>query len=314
MARFRSAAMTVDEARNSRRDWPERPWLLTAPESYVLNYAGDGHGHEALKLAVKELVSRRALGVVAVQTRGPTGRRKLRTALVEGPVQLDYALPLTPVFDLFTNTRKRRLDAAPRSGEASSVDGVLISDFAKAARKRFRPLTKYRDGCVTPALKGRGLLTTRSQGMFGRQVPTWTPAGHDALNELEEWLRIGHRRFNFWLHANPERALAYTVGAGALILLREDMYPAFAALGRKLAAGGLAEATVVGLASDPTLGPAIDALTGPDPCLGPLDLAALDASFSDLGGMDAALAAISVGIDAGGAGGGGGGGDGGGGG
>ena len=42
-------------------DWPATGWSLTAPESYVLNYAGEGRGVDAFKLALKELVARRAL-------------------------------------------------------------------------------------------------------------------------------------------------------------------------------------------------------------------------------------------------------------
>ncbi len=65
-------------------DWPGSRWNLTAPESYVLNSVGEGSGSEAFKLALKELVARRALRVEPVQVRR-LGLRKERPALTAGP-------------------------------------------------------------------------------------------------------------------------------------------------------------------------------------------------------------------------------------
>jgi hypothetical protein len=315
---------------DSLAEWPALRWKLTAPETYVLYSVGEGFGAEAFKLAVKELVARRALRVEPVETRGWHGLRTIRSALVEGPVRLAPEPSLAPVLELFARARKRTFQAGAGSAAGMRpVEGVLTQDFAKAGRKQFRHFHKYQSGHVVPALEARGLLTTREHLVLGflRSTPTWTARGSEAVDELERWLQVGKQRFRGWVSADPAKALAYTSGAGAAILLLDDLYPDFGRLGQHLAerplAGGMVghgSAAEFGDADDASAGSSLDlpdADVGADPGaaevdLGGLDLGALESSVSGFEGLAAAFSAIDIGIVAGG-GGGGGGGDGGGG-
>jgi hypothetical protein len=48
--------------------------------------------------------------------------------------------------------------------------------------------------------------------------------------ELDEWLRTGRARLGNWVSEEPQAAFEYTSGAGATILLMDDLYPEFALL------------------------------------------------------------------------------------
>jgi hypothetical protein len=313
-------------------EWPALRWKLTAPETYVLNSVGQGFGVEAFKLAVKELVARRALRVEPVETRGWHGLRTARSVLVEGPVRLAPEPSLAPVLELFAAARKRPFQAGAGSAAGMRpVEGVLTEDFAKAARKQFHSFHRYQSGHVVPALEARGLMTTRKHmvlGVFPSKRPTWTARGGEAVDELERWLQVGKRRFRGWVSADPTKALAYTSGAGAAILLMDDLYPDFAVLGqhfaeRRLAGGGGGDGGGAEFGEEADAHSSLNLpdadVGGVDPGaaevdLGDLDLGALESSVSGFEGLDAAFSAIDLGIVAGGGDGGGGGGDGGGGG
>lgn len=301
-------------------DWPATRWSLTAPEAYVLDSVGDGSGVTAFKLAVKELVARRALRLETLETRGRLGRRRQRSALIEGPqMGVVSEQPLIAVLALFADVDKRTLQTTEASGGGTRpIDGVLVEAFARAARKRFRGFHGYRDRHVVAALVARGLMTVQSGGFWSSGRKGWTDEGREADDELEWWLEVARERFAGWMSDDPAKALAYTAGAGAAILLMDDLYPEFALLGRHLAerpaGGGGGDGAVAGAADDEERAGA-----GPDPSdPGPdgIDLGALGTDFGGLDGLDAAFNAVDVGIDAGAGGGGGGdgGGDGGGGG
>ena len=331
-------------------DWPGLRWNLTAPESYVLNSVGEGSGIEAFKLALKELVARRALRVEPVETRR-LGFRRERPALTAGPhAGMTAEQPLTPVLDLFVRTGKHTLQATEASAAGTRpIEGVLVEDFAKAARKELRSFDDYRDRHVVAALAARGLMRVETHkviGVFPNKRKTWTTAGREAVDELEQWLRVGKERLSDWVSDDPAKAFAYTAGAGAAILLMDDLYPQFALLGQQLAerraaggaAGGEGGAGSDDLAGDEDSAAVSSGAGAPDADLGGLDTGAFGAGPGgtgpgglDLGGLDlgvlefdfggfeglgAAFSAVDSGVAAGGGdgGGGGGGGDGGGGG
>jgi hypothetical protein len=52
--------------------------------------------------------------------------------------------------------------------------------------------------------------------------------GREAVEEIEEWLRTGRARLGDWVSEEQELAYTYTSGAGATILLMDDLYPEFA--------------------------------------------------------------------------------------
>lgn len=304
-------------------DWPATRWSLTAPESYVLNYAGEGRGLDAFKLALKELVARRALRLEPVETRGRRGPRRERSALSAGPNAAMSAEPsLSPVLALFADADKTTLQATEAStGGMRAIEGVLVEDFAKAARKRFGGFDGYRDQHVVPALVSRGLMTSETRTVFGvfrTRRKGWTDAGREVVDELERWLQVGRARLSDWVSDDPTKALAYTSGAGAAILLMGHAYPEFALLEQHLAerralpgdgGAGPGDAAVASRDGDDRGGEAAEVS---DAYLGGIDLGALGDDFRGLGGLDGAFSAVDSGVDAGGGGdgGGGGGGDG----
>lgn len=304
-------------------DWPATRWRLTAPETYVLNYAGDGRGADVFKLAVKELVARRALRVEPAATHGRRRTLKERPALTAGPLAgMTAEPPLSPVLALFADAEKRTLQATEASAAgARPIEGVLVEDFAKAARKRFRGFDGYRDQHVVTALVARGLMTSDTRTflrVFDTERKGWTDTGRELVVELERWLQVGRERLGEWAADEPAKALAYTSGAGAAILLMDDAYPDFALLERHLAErraagdGGGGGGVDGGAADDDDRGGSEPELSDADS--GGIDLAALGGDyFGGLDGLDTAFSAVDSGIDAGGGGdGGGGGGDGGG--
>jgi len=214
---------------------------------------------------------------------------------------------------------------------------VLVEDFARAARKELRTFDGYRDRHVVAALEARGLMTIEARkvvGVFPSKRKAWTATGREAVDELERWLRVGKERLGEWVSDDPSKAFAYTAGAGAAILLMDELYPEFALLGQQLAerrgAGG--DGGVGGVPNEDESvgeGSGVDAADGdlgglevPDGGIGGLDsgafgtdlggfdLGALEADFGGFEGLDAAFNAVDSGVDAGGGGDGGGGGGG----
>ena len=151
--------------------------------------------------------------------------------------------------------------------------------------------------------------------------PTWTARGGEAVDELERWLQVGKQCFRGRVSADPSKALAYTSGAGAAILLMDDLHPDFAVLGqhfaeRRLAGGGGGDGGGAEFGEEAGAHSSLnlpDADVGgvdpgaPEVDLGGLDLGALESSVSGFEGLDAAFSAIDLGIVAGGGDGGGGG-------
>jgi hypothetical protein len=270
-------------------EWPPR-WELTAPETHVLRHRGDAYRDEPFKLAVKELVARRVLRVERVKSPRPLGRKPCY-ALVDGPlIGTELAQPLTPVIDVYRKARRQSLDAL-RDGSTVAVplQGVLVRDLAKAARKEFRSTERYRERHVAPALVDRGLLRP-GWGVRGlRPVADydWTAAGREADAQLSEWLALGHQNLSRWTAGDLARGAAYAAGAGAVVLLMYDLYPELEDLGRRLqqaaTSGGDPGA---GLALVPDGSHDLDGgVGGFDPAGFDLDLGGLGDAVGDFGGF-----------------------------
>ena len=157
---------------------------------------------EAFKLALQELVLRRALRVERLEGSGMRSWRRpgsvLRAAPQYGAVSEP---PLQPLLELHGRVPTRR-----------ELEGPLVEDFAKDARREFsRSLAGYVNDCVYPSLVERGLTrvdeTTRL-GVFRRKRNVLTPDGQDAAAELDEWLKVGRDRVEGWARSSPEHALA----------------------------------------------------------------------------------------------------------
>ncbi len=119
-----------------------------------------------------------------------------------------------------------------------------------------------------------------------------------------------------WVSDDPGKAFAYSAGAGAAILLMDDLYPEFALLGQQLAerratAGGEGGGGFPDDEEPVGDGSGVDApggdLGGLDTGafgsdLGGFDLAALEIDFGGFEGLAAAFNAVDAGVDAGGGG------------
>ncbi len=205
------------------REWPSERWRLTAPESYVLQIPKPLSSVEAFKLALRELVLRRGLRVERLEEAGPLGRRRARSVIRAGTQHVSEPA-LAPLVDLHSRARERR-----------GLDGVLIQDYAREARRSFtRSFAGYVNDHVYPSLAARGLMEATEGGAFRRRRHVRTAAGEAAAAELDEWLRVGRERVEGWVDRDPERALSYAGGAGAAILLMPELYPEFNRLGRNV--------------------------------------------------------------------------------
>ena len=140
--------------------------------------------------------------------------------------------PLALVFDIFARATKQPLQTADGlTSGARSFEGVLLKDFVEVARKELWYFYGHRHGPIVAGLAARGLLTAGSFDFLQkRQRRAWTDTGREAADELDEWLRTGRARLGDWVSEEPQRAFAYTSGAGATILLMDDRYPEFALL------------------------------------------------------------------------------------
>jgi hypothetical protein len=291
---------------------------LTAPEWYVLNYVGQGFASETFKLAVKELVVRGALRVEPVERRR-LGRRRQGSALTDGP-RLPMTPPpaLAPVLGVYSKVQKHALQTTDESAAGMRpIEGVHTEDFAKTARKRFgRQLNKYVRRCVLPLLSGAGLMMTAGGGISKRT--SWTAAGRQAVDELDEWMAVGRRNLPPWVSRDPAKGIAWTSSGGAAVLLMNDLYPQLVRLGqfladRRLPADSGGAEVGIPLSIDVPLGAEagfeLSAMESSN-----LDLGFLATDFGGFDDLDSAFTAIDAGIGAAGFGGGDGGGDGGGGG
>jgi len=269
-------------------DWPA-PWELTAPESHVLIYNGDAYGVEPVKLAVKELIARQVLRAEIV-TRGRL--RKDAPALYEGARPNGSVAPaLAPMLSAFNAARRR----APGNG-------VFLSDLRAAARAEVGRLERYHEEHVVPLLVGRGLLIYGSaRGFSTRPTCRCTAAGRDAESELQRWIALGRENLARWRADEPAHAVAYLQGAGAALLLAEDLYPEISELHRNDSFHNVLhhDPVTLGLLAD-----AFDDRPGSDVC--DLDFATVDLStLGALGNLAALDAPFGGGGDGGGDGGGG---------
>ena len=292
-------------------------WELTAPESFVLRNGPYGSKPaEVIKLAVLELVTRRVLRLVEVESRDRRGGRTTEMVIGAGgrPAPLDG--PLAPV-------AKIALEASAQTYPDGTV-GLSIPGFAKAFVAKHGNLPhRYILQSVLPALEARGLFAGR-QGTFFRIFPhkawTRTPEGEVALARLAEITETAEREVSQWLEREPKRVASFLALAGAAALLVPAAYPAFEELARRLHSesddGGIVPLAIIlgTVLQSPDAEPdeqGTDAGQGTD--VGGLDFSVLSLDFSGFAGLDGAFAGIDAGIDAGTAsadgGGGGGGGD-----
>ncbi|MEA2157551.1 MAG: hypothetical protein QOE11_3691 [Solirubrobacteraceae bacterium] len=201
------------------RDWPA-PWQLTAPESHVLAFNGGALEATPFMLAITELIARRTLRLETVDRRRGL-KRSREAALYEGAdASTRVADSLAPALAAYGAARRRAPD-----------DGVLVADLANDARSEIGPPKRYHERHVVPLLVDQGLLEAGpKRGLRRRPDHHWTTAGRDTEADLQRWLTIGRDDLARWSTHEPATAAAWAHGAGAALLLADELRPHLLAL------------------------------------------------------------------------------------
>lgn len=289
-------------------------WRLSAPESSVLLWGPETRDREVLKLALLELVVRKALRLVSVQERRLYFWTKRTNVLTVDP----------PVARRPSRSLQAVIDAHPRLFSYSNgTFGAPIEAWARAVFERYRQRGGYVQAEVLPALEERGFFTREQSmrlGMFASTQWMITPAGESASEELSGLLDTG--RVLFGLNTtgsgaareapDPAQVRAYVDAAGAALLLLRGHYPEIRrqlgrASGRRI--GGNHERHVDGpivvFVGGELWWPEDEARVAPseptDADAGPLEI---DDLAENLGpepfdGIDGAYDAIDAGVDSG---------------
>jgi len=195
-------------------------WTLTAPESYMLHWAGTGVANDldAFRLGLQELVLRGALRVEQTWICGRTRRWHLEWLYSWGPHKGDtHASALMPLLALHARAWQRgHWVGYARDDHDIELAGVRFKDLMYARSFWRASWHGYLNGPVAAALQRRDML---------KPDRTLTGAGRDAEQQLERWLRLGKQaagtRGESW-------ARAYLAGAGAAALLLPGSLPVLA--------------------------------------------------------------------------------------
>jgi hypothetical protein len=195
-------------------DWPA-PWQLTAPESHVLAFNGGALDATPLMLAISELVASRVLRLETVDRRRGL-KRSHEGALYEGAeASMRVADALAPARAAYGAARRRAPD-----------DGVLVADLVNDARSEIGPPKRYHERHIVPLLVDQGLLEAGPARLLRRRRDHhWTTAGRDREAGLQRWLTIGRENLARWSSDEPATAAAWAQGAGAALLLADDLRP-----------------------------------------------------------------------------------------
>jgi uncharacterized membrane protein YgcG len=233
-------------------------------------------------LAIVELVARGLLRVVDVKQAGFLGQTHTSSVLARGDT--GSPPPDGPLRSIMELTEQTEATTFP-----DGTSGIPVARLAAAAQARYGSLDRFVTEEVLLDLERRGLYareTSRILWLF--PVTRWrlTPAGQQALAELQRLMALGDQRFSGWVDENPGQALAYTALAGSALLLMSDSYPDMQRLHTGVGAGDLF------LNIDPV---AFDSLTtsfgtmggGSDGGGGDGDFGGADIGGGDGGGSDA---------------------------
>ena len=270
-------------------------WQLTAPESLVLRDGPHAKPAEVVKLALLELVARRALRLVEVETRGLFGRRGTEVVIGTGSQAAPADGPLGPVATL-------ALDAKAHTYPDGTV-GIGLRSFAMTCAARFgRPPRLYIDRWVLPALVERGLYTRIDRKVLGVVPQTsWalTGEGELARHRLQELTTTAEHEVDDWAERDPARLARFLATAGGAALLVPAAYPAFEAFATRLAAQP-DDAAWMGALVATMMVPADSSPSG-HPDVGGFDVSALSFDFSSIAGLDGAFGGFDAGFSDGGA-------------
>ena len=183
-------------------------WDLSAPASQVLLTGAATPNSWAIKLALKELVLRRALTLERVEK-----RRFLRK-----PLQIDVlALGRWPEREA-GRSLIGVMEAFPKAQQSFVAGrGVPIDVVADEVMRWYRAGGGYIQGEVLPELEQRGFYREIDEG----QGPQWqlTASGEAKLEELRQLMDRGTVQLPVWVQQNREQAARYIQDAGPMLLL-----------------------------------------------------------------------------------------------
>jgi hypothetical protein len=183
-------------------------WDLSAPASQVLLTGAATPNSWAIKLALKELVLRRALTLERVSK-----RRFLRRAQQIDVLALGY-WPKREAGRSLIGV----MEAFPKSRQSFVAEtGVPIDVVAAEVMRWYRAGGGYIQGEVLPELEQRGFYRRIDEG----NGPQWqlTAAGEAKLEELRLLMDRGTVQFPVWVQQDREQATRYIQDAGPMLLL-----------------------------------------------------------------------------------------------
>ena len=206
---------------------PERRWELSAPESGVLLWGPETRNGEALKLALLELVVRKALRLVSVEERRFFIRTKHTNVLTPGG---RHDRPMT-------RSLQAVMEVQPKlRSYGEGTFGAPVKEWARAVFNRYRQRGGYVQSEVLPALEQRQLVAKeryKRLGLFEATRWVFTPAGTSALTELRALMETGRQMFGWhdtrfgerWVEPDPAQVRAFAEAAGAALLLLTGQFP-----------------------------------------------------------------------------------------
>lgn len=209
--------------------FPNTPWTLNAPESYVLLHGPQAKGAEVFKMAVMELVARGVIKLRQVEQPARRGRGKSVTVMAPGAGKPPTEASLAPVWDAF--------NATPLAPQPDGEIGVPVSAFARSANTHFKSFGQYTSGAVLPALIERGLYAQESYKvlwLFPATRLTLTPEGQRMRDDLQTRSELAKQRLGGWVNQDTARAAAFLSLAGASFLLMPHAYGDLGRLNERL--------------------------------------------------------------------------------
>lgn len=205
-------------------------WELTAPESYALLHGPrHEHGTQAFKLALIELTAREKISLVIEEKRGVFSRGSIVLLVPGKDRHRPQSRSLTALLDLLDSAGTRVLPDGKTAG-------VPVAKLVRKARKKYGWPGGYAEAEVMPALAARGFYERRKRkilGLFGALKWEPTASGRRAMEELEEAVSLGYRRFGEWVEEDPEQALRFLGFAGSAALIMRPLHRDIRRLGSR---------------------------------------------------------------------------------
>jgi hypothetical protein len=206
---------------------------MSAPESLVLLWGAETGDAWAVKMALMELVVRRALILSRVERRRFLRSPQLVHLLALG-IRRDQisAQPLRVVLDM--HSLSYTSNATENGVPVDRLATRLFTHHFRAVRSSFwrRRWDRSAGGFVTaeilPSLEQQGIFAREESvrlGLFPSKRWALTPQGIAKREELQRFTSFGHRHFGRCVKEDPMRAASYIERVGPALLLLGGIAP-----------------------------------------------------------------------------------------